>query len=68
MHIATITSKLTIHLERKAQIASLKAKKAFVSIPVEYLDFANIFSKKLATVLPEHTKINMHAINLERAK
>lgn len=68
MHIATITSRMTIHLEWKAQIASLKAKIAPVSMPAEYSDFANIFSKELTAVLSKHTKINTHAIDLEEDK
>ena len=68
MHIITITSKMTIYLKRKAQIALLKAIKALVSVPAEYLDFANVFSEKLAAVLLEHTKINTYAIDLEEGK
>ena len=68
MHIATITSGIIILLERKAQIALLKAKETSVSIPAEYLDFANVFSKKLAVVLLEYTKINTHAIDLKKGK
>lgn len=68
IYIATITSKITIHLERKAWIALLKVKKAPVSIPTEYLDFTNIFFVKLATVLSEHTKINTHAMDVEEGK
>lgn len=67
VHIATITSGITIYSERKAQITLLK-EKALISILAEYLDFANIFSEKLVTVLPEYTKINTHAIDLEKGK
>ena len=68
VHIAIITSRITIHPERKAQITLLKAKKTPVLILAKYLDFANVFSKELAVVLLKHTKINTHTINLEEDK
>ena len=46
----------------------LKAKEALVSILAEYLDFANVFFEELTAVLPEHTEMNTHAINLEEVK
>ena len=68
VHVATITSKMAIYLARQAQIASLKAEEAFVTVPKEYSDYTNIFSEKLAAVLPEHTEINTNAIDLEKGK
>lgn len=68
IHITIITFEMTIHPECKVQIALLKTKKSPVSIPAKYSDFINIFSKELATVLMEYTKINTHAINLEEGK
>lgn len=47
---------------------SLKAKKTFITIPTEYSDFANIFSKKLAAILPEYIEINIYAIDLEKSE
>ena len=44
LYIATITLGMTIHPKRKAHIALLKAKEAPVSVPAEYLDFADVFS------------------------
>ena len=44
------------------------ADKAPVAIPAEYLDFEDVFSKKSATVLPEHTEINTYVIDLEEGK
>ena len=55
---------MTIHLAQKAQIALLLAKE--VIIPKEYLDFADIFSKKFVQVLPECIKINKHIIKLQK--
>ena len=52
-----------IHLARKVQIALLLAKK--VIILAEYLDFANVFSKKSANILLEQTGANGYAIELE---
>ena len=44
----------------------LLAKKIIVS--AEYLDFLNVFPKKLAEVLPKRTQMNKHAIELEDGK
>lgn len=67
MHIVTLFSEITIHLSLLAQIASLKAKKALITVPAKYLDYADIFFEKFATGLPEHTEINTHTIELERS-
>ena len=53
-----------VHPSRRAQIAHLKANEAPTKVPSEYADFADVFSSKLATELPEHTGINDHAIEL----
>lgn len=69
MHVSTIiVEPMIIHLAHKAQIASLKADKVPITIPTKYLDFINVFSEKFAIKLPEYTKINTHAINLEKDK
>ena len=47
-----------------AQISALVANKALTSIFTEYSDFADVFSSELASELPEHTRINDHAIKL----
>ena len=39
-----------------------------VTVLAEYSNFANIFSKKLAKMLPEWTGINEHAIELVNGK
>ncbi len=49
---------------KKAQIAYLKVDKAPSKVLDKYADFADVFSPKLATELPEHTGINDHAIKL----
>ena len=69
VHVATLTAEpMTIHPARQAQIASLKAEEAPVTVPEEYSDYADVFSEKLAAVLPEHTETNTHAIELEEGK
>lgn len=68
VHIATITSEMAIYSVHKAQIALLKAKEALVTLPAKYSDFVDVFSKKLAAVLLEHTKINIYAIDLKEDK
>ena len=55
-----------VHLNKKAQIASLLIKK--VKILDEYLDFINIFSEKKVLMLPEQAKFNQYAIELEKSK
>ena len=68
IQIVTITLRMTIYQEHEAQIALLKAPEALVSIPAEYLDFANVLSKELVAMLPEHTEIKTYAIILEEAR
>ena len=52
-----------IHLNKAAQKAFFLVEE--VRIPDKYLDFADIFSEAKVLVLPEHTELNEHAINLE---
>ena len=39
-----------------------------VTVPTEYLDFADVFLEKSANVLPERTGANEHLIELEKGK
>ena len=66
VHVAPFTLKIIIHPTQKAQIALLLAKEIIVL--AEYTSFANIFSEKLAVVLPEQTSINEHTIKLVEGK
>ena len=66
MHVSSLGSKMNIHLAKKAQLALLLNKK--VTVPTGYSDFADVFSEKLANVLPERTGANEHAIKLEEGK
>ena len=51
MSSLSLRSKMTIHLAKKDQIAWLLTIK--VTVPAEYWDFANVYSKKSAKVLLE---------------
>ncbi len=53
-----------MHPSKKAQIAHLKADKALKKVPSKYVDFADVFSSKLAAKLLKYTSINNHAIEL----
>ena len=64
--LETPLSKLSIILNRKAQITFLLTKK--VTILNKYSNFANVFSEKKSLVLSEQTELNEHAIKLEGNK
>ena len=53
-----------VHPSRRPQIAGLIAEEAPIKVPVEYADFADVFSLDLASELPEYTEINDHSIEL----
>ncbi len=66
VHVAAlnVNSGDEVHPSKKAQIAHLKAAKAPSEVPSKYTNFADVFSPKLVIELPEHIKINDHAIEL----
>ena len=66
VHITFLNLAPKIQPNKEAQIAFLLTKK--FKILDEYLDFANIFSKKKILVLPESTKLKKYAINLKDGK
>ena len=66
VYIAFLNLVLGIHPDKKTQIASLLTEE--IKIPDEYSDFANIFTKKKALVLPKRTELNEYVINLENNK
>ena len=68
VYVAIITLEMAIHPAHQTQIALLKAEEVLVTIPEEYSEYADIFSEKLAVVLPEYTEINIHVIDLEKGK
>ena len=53
-----------VYPSKEAQIAHLKANKAFIKVFSKYINFVDIFSSKLAVELLEYTKINNHVIKL----
>lgn len=59
---------LTIHSIRKPLLAAFKPNKALIEALIDYNDFVNIFSSDLAMEVPDHTKINKHAIKLVEGK
>ena len=61
-----LISKMTIHPAWKAQIALPLGEEAIVS--AEYADFAIVFSKKLANLLPKRIDINEHTMELVDGK
>ncbi len=66
VHIAAfnINSDDKVHPSRRTQITNLKIDKALFKVPSKYADFVDVFSPKLATKLPKHTRINNHTIEL----
>ena len=66
VHITSFTLKMTIYLACKAQIALFLVEKLIIL--AKYLNFANIFSKKLAEILSKRVRVNKHAIKLKRDK
>ena len=66
MHVRSLGSRMTIHPAKEAQLALLLAKK--VTVPTEYLNFADVFSEKLANILPMRTGANEYAIKLKKGK
>ena len=65
VHVTSFSLNLMpIHPAREVQIVLLVAKK--VKIPTEYSNFLDISSKEKVSILPEVTKINQHAIELQK--
>ncbi len=66
VHVAALSIDLgdKMNLSRRAQIAYLKADEAPIKVLSEYADFADVFLPNLVVKLPEHMKINDHAIEL----
>ena len=68
IHVTILFNLIDVHSDQKVQIAVLITDKAPITIPAEYSDFENMFSKKSAAVLSEHIEINNHTIDLEKDK
>lgn len=52
----------------KTQVKALLSDKVFINIPVEYLNYSNIFLVANIIVLPKYTKINSYTIKPEKSK
>ena len=57
---------MSIYPAREAQLTSLLTEE--VTVPNEYLHFANVFLKKSANILAKQTGANEHTIELEESK
>ena len=72
VHVASLRStpltSLNVHSFREPQISDLIVEEAPTKVPVEYSDFADVFSPDLAMELLEYTEINTYAIDLEEGK
>ena len=66
VQIRSLGLRITIYLAREAQMALLLAQK--VTVLAKYLDFADIFLKESANVLPEQIGVNEHVIELEKGR
>ena len=66
VYVASLNLVPGIYLDREAQITSLLTKK--VKIPDKDSDFTDVFSEEKALVLPERTKFNENAIDLQDRK
>ncbi len=62
--VLIVYSKDNVHPLRKAQISYLKVDETSIEVSSKYADFADVFSLKLVTKLPELTRINDHTIEL----
>ena len=60
--------KMLVHSKKQAQVGALLFNKALTEVLAEYSDYSNVFSAKYAVELLENTRINEHAIKLEKSK
>ena len=58
--------KMPVHSEKQTKVGALLFDKAPIEVPAEYSDYSNVFSAKNVAKLPEYTKMNNHAIELEK--
>ena len=60
--------KIPIYFKKQAQIGALLFNKTFFEVLAKYSNYNNIFSAKNIVKLSKNTKINKHAIKLEKSK
>ena len=59
---------IPVHSKKQAQVRVLLFDKAFTKVLIEYSDYNNVFLVENAVKLSENTRINEHAIELEKDK
>ena len=59
---------MLVHSKKQAQIRASLFNKTPTEVLVEYSDYSNVFSMKNVAELPENTRMNNHAIELEIGK
>ena len=59
---------MPVHSKKQAQVEVLLFDEAPTKVPAEYSNYSNVFSAENAAELPENTRINEHAIELEEGK
>ena len=66
VYVAFLNQTPVIYPDKAAQIGSLLTKE--ITIPDEYSDFTDVFSKEKTLVQPKCTELNEHTIDLEDGK
>ena len=66
--LSKLEIKIIIYIVRKVQIILLSFDEIFKSILAKYLDFANMFLKKLAMQLSKYLSMKKYTIKLEKDK
>ena len=61
-------AKCRAQTQDKTQVGALLFDEAPTEVSVEYSDYSNVFSARNRAELPENTKMNKHAIELEEGK
>ena len=59
---------MPVHSKRQAQVRALLLDKALTEVLAKYSNYSNIFSVEYAVELPENTRMNEYAIELEEGK
>ena len=60
--------KMPVHSKRQAQVRALLFNEAPTKVLAEYSDYSNVFLAENIAELPENTRINEYAIELEEGK
>lgn len=68
IYIVALKAETSIYLSWVVQIATLQWNKTSIKNPVDYFDYAKVFSIDLGMKLPENTSMNKHTIELIEGK